>query len=113
VLGDGSASISRAAVHPGYLTISAMRGILAARGIDAVLTGEACEWEAFPYAEDWIDAGRGKGFVMLGLAVTSDAAARAFADVVRAAVQPMRVQFLGVGDPFTAVHAGAVRACRR
>jgi len=110
VLGDGSASISRVAVHPGYLTIAAIRGILATRGIDAVLTGEACEWEAFPYTEDWIDAGRGKGFVMLGLAVTSDAAARAFADVVRAAVQPMRVQFLGVGDPFTAVHAGGVRA---
>jgi putative NIF3 family GTP cyclohydrolase 1 type 2 len=109
VLGDRNASIARVAVHPGYLTISAIRGILATPGLDAVITGEANEWEAFPYAQDWVDAGRGKGFVMLGLAVTSDAAARVFADVVRAAVQPVRVQFLAVGDPFTAVHAGGLR----
>ena len=61
------------------------------------------------YAQDWIDAGRGKGFIMLGLAVSSDTAARAFADWVRATVNALRVEHLPAGDPFTAVHAGVVR----
>ena len=109
MIGDPGAPIGRAAVHPGYLTVPAIRGILANPGIDLVLTGEACEWEAFPYAQDWIDAGRGKGFIMLGLAVSSDTAARAFTDWVRATVTPLRVEHMAAGDPFTAVHAGAAR----
>jgi putative NIF3 family GTP cyclohydrolase 1 type 2 len=109
VIGDSGARIARAAVHPGYLTVPAIQGILSNPGIDLVVTGEACEWEAFPYAQDWIDTGQGKGFMMLGLAVSSDASARAFADWVRATVAPLRVEHLAAGDPFTAIHAGAIR----
>jgi putative NIF3 family GTP cyclohydrolase 1 type 2 len=109
VIGEPGAQVSRAAVHPGYLTLPAIRGLLSNPGIDVVITGEACEWEAFPYAQDWIDAGQGNGFVMLGLAVSSDPAARAFADWVRGAVSTLRVEHLAAGDPFTAIHAGAIR----
>jgi putative NIF3 family GTP cyclohydrolase 1 type 2 len=109
VIGDSKSLITRVAVHPGYLTLPAILGILSNPNVDLVITGEACEWEAFPYAQDWIDAGHGKAFVMLGLAASSDTSARAFADWVRGTVTPLRVEHLASGDPFTAVHAGAIR----
>ncbi len=110
VLGERSAMVRRVAVHPAYLTVEAATRIGQAAGVDAVITGEGCEWESFEYFEDWIDSGRGKGLIMLGLAVVSDTAAAEFAQWVRGVVGPVRVEFLPVGDPFTPVHAGGLRA---
>jgi hypothetical protein len=75
-----------------------------------IVTGEACEWEAFVYSEDWVTTGRGKGFLMLGLAVVSDAAANAVGDWVRKSVPNTKVEALHGGDPFTPVNAGRLRA---
>ena len=91
-----------------YIDATAVEGGLVPN-LDVVLSGEGCEWESFEYFEDWIDAGRGKGLIMLGLAVTSDPAAKEFASWVQSVVGSTRVAFLPVGDPFTPVHAGALQ----
>ena len=110
LLGDKNANITKLAVHPGFLTIAGIRRIAQTPNLDLIIAGEGCEWEAFPYAEDWIDAGHGKGFAMLGLAVTADTGARQYADWVRSTVFPVKVEFFPLGDPFTPITAGAVRA---
>ena len=110
MIGDTSAKVSKIAVHPSYLTIGAATKIGQTPGLDMILTGEACEWEAFVYTEDWITAGHGKGFLMLGLAVTSDTAATAVGEWVRKNVSDIKVEVLHVGDPFTPIMAGRLRA---
>ena len=110
LLGAPTAKIAKIAVHPGYLTIAAITEIAKVPNLDLILTGEACEWEAFVYAEDWINAGHGKGFLMLGLAVTSDAAASGVAAWVKKTLTGIPVESLHVGDPFQPVFAGRLRA---
>lgn len=110
LLGEVNARVMKVAVHPSYLSISAMTHIAETQNLDVILTGEGCEWESFEYAEDWISAGRGKGFLMLGLAVTSDTAAREVSAWVKSTVPTTRVEFLAVGDPFTPVYPGGLHA---
>lgn len=110
VVGDKTAKVAKIAVHPGFLTSFAVTKIGKTPGLDLILTGEANEWEAFVYCEDWITAGHGKGLVMLGLAATSDTGAKEVAGWVRQAVPEAKVEFIAVGDPFHSVKAGGLRA---
>jgi putative NIF3 family GTP cyclohydrolase 1 type 2 len=110
VLGDRAAKITKVAVHPGFLTIPAATKIGQTPGLDAILTGETCEWEAFTYAEDWISSGHGKGLILTGLAPTSDAAAREVAAAVHQVIPSAKVEFLAVGDALTPIYAGGLRA---
>jgi putative NIF3 family GTP cyclohydrolase 1 type 2 len=110
LIGDSSARISKVAVHPAYLTVAAATKIGQIPGLDMIVTGESCEWEAFVYTEDWITAGHGKGFLMVGLAVASDTAATAVGDWVRKTVAGTKVEVLHAGDPMIAVNAGRLRA---
>jgi putative NIF3 family GTP cyclohydrolase 1 type 2 len=110
MVGQPNAKVSKIAVHPSYLTIAAATKIGQVPGLDLIVTGESCEWEAFVYAEDWISAGHGRGFLMLGLAVVSDAAASEVAEWVRKTVPSTKVNSIKAGDPFTPVNAGRLRA---
>ena len=47
---------------------------------------------------------------MLGLAATSDTAAREVAAWVQKVLPSTKVEFLAAGDPFTPVYAGGLRA---
>jgi putative NIF3 family GTP cyclohydrolase 1 type 2 len=109
LLGDRSARVTKVAVHPGYLTLPAALRIGEVPGLDAILTGETCEWEAFVYAEDWISSGHGKGLIMTGLAVASDTAARELASWISTFI-PTKIKFFAAGDPFTPIYAGGLRA---
>jgi putative NIF3 family GTP cyclohydrolase 1 type 2 len=110
VLGERSAKVMKVAIHPGFLTIPAATKIGQTPGLDVIITGETCEWEAFTYAEDWISSGQGKGFIMLGLAATSDAAACEVAAWVHEVIPSTKIEFLAAGDPLTPVYAGGLRA---
>lgn len=110
LLGERSAKVTKVAVHPGFLTLPAVTRIGQTLGLDVILTGETCEWEAFTYAEDWIYSGHGKGLIMTGLASTSDTAAREVTAWVHQVIPSAKVEFLAVGDPFTPMYAGGLRA---
>ncbi len=103
VVGNPTDSVQRVAVRPGYLMVADLMKIVNSGVIDAVVVGEACEWEAYEYIEDWITAGRGKAMVMLGLAVSEDPGARAMADWIRSFVPEAPVNYIHTGDPFTPV----------
>ena len=110
VLGDPAAKVAKIAVHSGFLTIYAATKIGLTPDLDAFLTGETCEWEAFTYAEDWISSGKGKGFIMTGLAPASNAAAHEVAAWVQQTLPSAKVEFLAATDPLTPVHAGGLRS---
>jgi putative NIF3 family GTP cyclohydrolase 1 type 2 len=110
LLGERTAKVAKVAVHPGFMTVFAATRIGKTPGLDMIVTGEANEWEALVYSEDWITAGHGKGLLMLGLAATSDAGAKEVANWVRKTVNPAKVEYLAVGDPLNPARGGAIRA---
>jgi len=110
VIGERTSKVSKVAVYPGFMTLLTASRIWQTPGLDAVITGEACEWMGAEYAEDAIAAGRSKGFIMLGLAPFSDASAKEVAAWISELHPESKVQFIPVGDPLSPVMAGGLRA---
>lgn len=105
VLGDPAARIRSVAVLPGYMTNQLAMDMVRDRNVDAIVCGEACEWEAFEYAEDWITAGWGKGLIMLGRAASEDPGAQALATWMKTFMREVPVTGISVGEPFSYVPA--------
>lgn len=103
VLGNPAAIIRRIALLPGYMADADIMAMVHQRDIDAVVCGEACEWEAFVYAEDWITAGWGKGMIMLGRAASEDPGAQELASWIKSFVPEVPVTGLATGEPFNYV----------
>lgn len=105
VLGDPAASVRSVAVLPGYMTDQLAMTIVRDRNVDAIVCGEACEWEAFEYAEDWITAGWGKGMIVLGRAASEDPGAQELATWMKSFIKDVPVTGISVGEPFSYVPA--------
>jgi putative NIF3 family GTP cyclohydrolase 1 type 2 len=100
VLGNPNEKVKSIALMPGYIEDDDIMAMVHDRNVDVVVCGEACEWEAFEYAEDWITAGWGKGMIMLGRAVSEDPGAKELAAWIRAFITDVPVTGIGVGGPF-------------
>jgi len=100
MLGDSDEKVKSIVLKPGYLTNADIMAMVHDRNVDVVVCGEACEWEAFEYAEDWITAGWGKGMIMLGRAVSEDPGAKELASWVKSIVPEVPVTGFEVGEPF-------------
>jgi putative NIF3 family GTP cyclohydrolase 1 type 2 len=100
VLGDPAAKIARLALRPGYLLTHDALQLVRDTKVDAVICGESCEWEAFPYFEDWVTAGLGKAFVMLGYAASEDPGAQAMAGWLKQRLPSLNISAVACGEPF-------------
>jgi hypothetical protein len=103
VLGDPAAKVKNVGLIPGYVTNADFMQLVHDRNVDVVVCGEACEWEAFEYAEDWITADWGKGFIMLGRAASEDPGAVALADWIKTCISEVPITGIAVGEPFNYV----------
>ncbi|MGH9680339.1 MAG: Nif3-like dinuclear metal center hexameric protein [Candidatus Acidiferrales bacterium] len=103
VLGNPKEIVKRVALMPGYIEDEDIMAIVRDRNVDVVVCGEACEWEAFEYAEDWITAGWGKGMIMLGRASSEDPGAKELAAWIGSFLTDVPVIGIAVGEPFTYV----------
>lgn len=104
-LGDPAARIKRVALLPGYITNAHMMSLTNDRDIDAVMCGEACQWEAFEYAEDWITQGWGKAFIMLGVAASEDPGGKAIARWLQTFLTGIPSTGIADGEPYNFVVA--------
>jgi putative NIF3 family GTP cyclohydrolase 1 type 2 len=102
-LGDPSARIQKVVLCPGFLTKLNMMAIERHSKPDAILCGDACEWETFEYCEDLITAGWSKAMVLLGLAASQDAGAKEVAAWVDSLGLNLPVSCIETGSPFTPV----------
>ncbi len=102
-LGDPSARIQKVVLCPGFLTKLNMMAIQSHSKPDAVLCGDACEWEAFEYCEDLITAGWSKAMVLLGLAASQDPGAKQVAAWVDSLALSLPISYIETGSPFTPV----------
>jgi putative NIF3 family GTP cyclohydrolase 1 type 2 len=105
VLGDPSAKIARVALRPGYLLTPDAIRLVRNTKVDAVICGESCEWEAFPYFADWVTAGMGKAFVMLGYAASEDPGAQAMAGWLKQLLPGLNISAVACGEPFQVAKA--------
>jgi len=103
VLGDAEAKVKNVALVPGYVTNEAVMATVHDRNVDVLVCGEACEWEAFEYCEDWITAGWGKGMIMLGRAASEDPGAREIATWIKSFIAEVPVTGFAAGEPFNYV----------
>jgi hypothetical protein len=63
-----------------HATLQSTRGALARSDIDAVVIGEAREWEGVEYAQDQIAANNKKGLIILGQVMSGEAGMRECAE---------------------------------
>lgn len=103
VVGDPNEKVKSIVLMPGYVTDQDIMAMVHDRNVDVVVCGEACEWEAFEYAEDWITAGWGKGMILLGRAASEDPGARELATWMRSFISDVPVTGIPVGEPFNYV----------
>jgi putative NIF3 family GTP cyclohydrolase 1 type 2 len=103
VLGDPKERVKRVALLPGYIEDEDIMTMVRDRNVDVVVCGEACEWEAFEYAEDWITAGWGKGMILLGRTASEDPGVHELAEWIGSFLTGVPVTGIAVGEPFTYV----------
>jgi hypothetical protein len=72
ILGQPATPASRVAVKAGMLAPSTLARMLGDPGIDLIVAGDAVEWEATPYMEDAIAAGRRAALVLTGFAASME-----------------------------------------
>ena len=68
--------------------------------VDAVIAGEIREWESSEYSRDVVNAGLGKGLILIGRSLSEEAGMKMCADWLRPIVPEAPVRWLPAGDPY-------------
>ncbi len=98
LMGDPATKITRVGYMPGYGQLPAMMRVMA--DADLVFTGEQREWEGLYYAHDAIAAGRPKGVIVMGHAVSEEPGMKVCADWLKTFITEVPVELIPAGEPF-------------
>jgi putative NIF3 family GTP cyclohydrolase 1 type 2 len=101
-LGGPHRPVRRVGLDLGFRGFARNRRLLRAEGVDAVVVGEAHEWETGAYATDLAQLD-GTGLVVAGHLPSEQAGMRLFADRLRDVVPGLPVTFLPTPDLFVTV----------
>lgn len=103
VVGDPSTTVRRVAVVAGMCEPFDIAGIVNDPQVDAVIAGEAVEWEAVPFVQDINQTGRRLCLVALGNAVSENPATVTLAVQLSGDDPPVQVVPIEVAEPASAV----------
>lgn len=98
VVGNPQTRLRTVAVLPGTLAIQRVVAVLP--GVDVIVAGEIREWESSEYARDVVNAGIGKGLVLVGRSLSEDAGMRVCAEWLRPIVREVPIRWMPAGDPY-------------
>ena len=98
LMGDPATKITKVGYMPGYGQLPAMMRVMA--DADLVFTGEQREWEGLYYAHDAITAGRPKGVIVMGHAVSEEPGMKVCADWLKTFITEVPVELIPAGEPF-------------
>jgi len=98
LMGDPATKITKVGYMPGYGQLPAMMRVMA--DADLVFTGEQREWEGLYYAHDAIAAGRPKGVVVMGHAVSEEPGMKVCAEWLKTFITEVPVELIPAGEPF-------------
>jgi len=99
-VGDPSARISRVALSPGFAGGDANRRLFQGAGIDALIIGEAHEWETIEYSADAVTAKQKKGLIIIGHIPSEQAGMEEAARWLTTFMKDVRVDFVPTREPF-------------
>jgi putative NIF3 family GTP cyclohydrolase 1 type 2 len=102
VVGDSALSITRIALAPGFAGFATHVQALRRDDVEALVIGEAHEWETVEYVADAIAAGRRKALIVIGHIPSEQAGMEDFARWLEPLVRGTRVVMVPAKDPFWA-----------
>jgi putative NIF3 family GTP cyclohydrolase 1 type 2 len=97
VVGDPKLPIRRVAANWGYA--SGTRGFTRP-DVDALIIGEAREWEMVEYAADAITSGQKKALIILGHIPSEQGGMKYCADWLKGFITEVPIEFVGATEPF-------------
>ena len=100
VVGDPDLAIKRVAANWGYASRDSGIRLFARPDIDALIVGEAREWEVVEYAQDAISAGQKKALLVLGHVVSEQAGMKYCAEWLKTIVTDVPIEFVAAAEPF-------------
>jgi putative NIF3 family GTP cyclohydrolase 1 type 2 len=100
VIGKPEAKVSKVALTHGLLLVADAERILREPDLDVVITGDAVEWEAGPYSQDLVTAGRAKGLVLLGDEASEEPGSGEMAEWLKGFVTEVPIEWMPAGEPF-------------
>lgn len=100
VIGDRKQQIRNVVLSPGYATLQGVMRTLERDDVDALVIGEAREWEGVEYARDAVRMGRKKALIILGHAMSEDGGMKECANWLKTFIPEVPVEFIPSGEPF-------------
>jgi putative NIF3 family GTP cyclohydrolase 1 type 2 len=100
VIGKPEAKVSKVALTHGLLLVADAERILREPDLDVVITGDVVEWEAGPYFQDLVTAGRAKGLVLLGGEASEEPGSGEMAEWLKGFVTEVPIEWMPTGEPF-------------
>lgn len=101
VIGDPRLAVRTVALGAGYANLAG--AVRALGNVDALVIGEAREWEVYEYVQDTITAGSKKGLIVMGHAVSEEGGMKECARWIGTFVSEVPVGHVPAGEPFWAV----------
>jgi putative NIF3 family GTP cyclohydrolase 1 type 2 len=100
VVGDGNSIVRKVALVHGLLLVADVESILREPGVNAVVAGDAVEWEAGPYFQDLVAAQKVKGLVLLGDEASEEPGSQEVAAWLKTFISEIPVEWTPAGEPF-------------
>jgi putative NIF3 family GTP cyclohydrolase 1 type 2 len=100
VVGDPKLAINRVVASWGYASRDPGIKLLAQPDVDALIVGEAREWELVEYAQDAISSGQKKALLVLGHVVSEQAGMKYCAEWLKTFISDVPVEFVAAAEPF-------------
>lgn len=100
VVGDPKLAINRVVASWGYASRDPGIKLLAKPDVDALIVGEAREWELVEYAQDAISSGQKKALLLLGHVVSEQAGMKYCAEWLTTFISDVPVEFVAAAEPF-------------
>ena len=100
VTGKPEARVSKVALTHGLLLVADAERILREPDLDLIIAGDAVEWEAGPYFQDLVTAGKAKGLVLLGEEASEEPGSGEMAEWLKGFVSEVPIEWMSAGEPF-------------
>ena len=100
VIGAANSTVRKVALTHGLLLVSDAERILTEPSVDAVIAGDAVEWEAAPYFQDLVTARRTKGLLLIGDEASEDPGSGEVAAWLKTFVSEVPIEWIPAGEPF-------------
>jgi putative NIF3 family GTP cyclohydrolase 1 type 2 len=100
VIGNPESSVGKVALTYGLLLVADVERILLQPGVDIVIAGDAVEWEAAPYFQDLVTAGKAKGLILLGQEASEEPGCGEMAAWLKSFISEVPIEWIPAQEPF-------------